>query len=436
MSWRSQADLWAPDDFHFDLPADQATLFPSNLPGFDSVSFQLPEPVSSSTKPPISREVNGGENSMRLKAEEPRLPKVPIPRATNQMNAVTPGRVKQECQSCREQKVKCSGHRPECRRCEENSFSCVYEDRKRFKMIKQLDNLANQVQTYESLLREIYPKLGFEVANSVDHVFGYNFHNHRPLEKDILSSSKHPAHVFHETDCHDDSNASFPAVVADCTTEDYNQKRENLPVKYVGDHSLMKWLYRLKCHLDDTNRNSDVQEDSYDNFDRGKLSSVYYYLDDVKLRFPEDVDISQRPPQAIADHLISAYFGVTHVYFPSIRKEIFLSQYRSFYSDQTAKPGRRWLAIFNLILAVAAGQPCAMSKESLPEFPENQKGNAHSTFFGRGWSLALTDSLLEPSDLQQVQVEALASLYLLSVGHANRLVILILSIPVVIMDGA
>jgi hypothetical protein len=106
------------------------------LPRFDNVSFQLPEPVSSSTKPPISREVNGGENSMRLKVEEPRLPKVPIPRATNQMNAVTPGRVKQACQSCREQKAKCSGHRPACRRCEENSFSCVYKDRKRFKMTK------------------------------------------------------------------------------------------------------------------------------------------------------------------------------------------------------------------------------------------------------------------------------------------------------------
>lgn len=206
-------------------------------------------------------------------------------------------------------------------------------------------------------------------------------------------------------------------------------------MEYVGDHSVMKWLYRLKCHLDDTNRNSNVQDDSYDNFVRGELSSMDYYLDDVKLQFPGDVDISRRPSQAIADHLISAYFGVTHVYFPFIRKETFLSQYRSFYSDQTAKPGRRWLAIFNLILAVAAGQPCAMSKESLPEFPENQKGNAHNTFFGRGWSLALADSLLEPSNLQQVQVEALASLYLLSAGHAKRLVSWILSMPVVIMDG-
>ncbi|KAJ6010286.1 hypothetical protein N7522_005302, partial [Penicillium canescens] len=358
----------------------------------------------------------------------------PIPRATNQMNAVTPGRVKQACQSCREQKAKCSGHRPQCRRCEENSLFCVYEDRERFKMTKQLHSLANQVQTYESLLREIYPKLGFEVANSVDHVFGSKYRDHPRLEKvnsisasiggnfDSLSSSKDPAHVFHEADCQGGSDASLPAVVADCTTENYNQKGESQAMGYVGDHSAMKWLYRLKCHLDDNNRNSNVKDDSYDNFDfaRGKFSSVNYYLDDVKLRFPEDADISRRPPQTIADHLVSAYFGVTHVYFPFIRKEIFLSQYRSFYSDQTAKPGRRWLAIFNLVLAVAAAQSCAMSKGTLPESPEVQECNAHNTFFGRGWNLALTDSVLEPSNLQQVQVEGLASLYLLSAGHAIR----------------
>ncbi|KAJ5991382.1 hypothetical protein N7499_012034 [Penicillium canescens] len=189
MNWRSQADFWAPDDFQFGIPADEATLFPSNLPGFDNVSFQLPEPASSSTEPPISREANGGENSMQLNVLEPRLPKVPIPRATNKINAVTPGRAKQACRSCRQQKAKCSGHRPECRRCEENSFPCVYEDRTRFKMTKQLDNLANQVQTYESLLREIYPKLGFEVANSVDHVFGSKFRDHRPLDK-VNSNSR------------------------------------------------------------------------------------------------------------------------------------------------------------------------------------------------------------------------------------------------------
>jgi hypothetical protein len=148
----------------------------------------------------------------------------------------------------------------------------------------------------------------------------------------------------------------------------------------------MKWLYRRKCHLDNNNRNSNIKDDSYDNFDfaRGNFSSVHYYLDNVKLRFPEDMDISRRPPQAIADHLVSAYFSVTHVYFPFIRKEIFLNQYRSLYSDQTARPGRKWLAIFNLVLGVAARQSYPISKESLPEFPENQKGSAHNLFFRRG----------------------------------------------------
>ena len=66
-------------------------------------------------------------------------PKVAIPRAT--YSSIPPsisssGRVSRACESCREQKAKCSGHRPTCLRCQDNGIRCSYGDRKREKMQK------------------------------------------------------------------------------------------------------------------------------------------------------------------------------------------------------------------------------------------------------------------------------------------------------------
>ncbi|KAJ6012652.1 hypothetical protein N7522_003007 [Penicillium canescens] len=421
-----RACLRAPEEFHrFYLSADQANL-----------SLQLPLPLSSSATSPTYRKVNGIKGSAALNDEESRLPKVPIPRAVHSVNAVTTGRVDQACQPCREQKAKCSGHRPKCRRCEENSLFCIYEDRKRARTTKQLDHLGSQVRAYEALLRQLYPKLGFEDANHVDHIFGSKSDDRRPLEKDRLAPSQDPAHQLHENDYHNNYNVSLFAVVADCTTEDYNQKGGMQAMGYVGDHSGIKWLYRLKHHLDDAYPNSNVQGNSHDCSDLPNISSANYYLDDLKLQFPDDVDISRRPPREIADQLVTAYFGLTHIFFAFVRKDIFLSQYRSFYSNHAPKPGRKWLALFNLVLAISAEQAYKLKKDSRPKLPADRECNAPNMFFGRAWHLAMTDSLLEPSNLQQVQVEALASLYLLSAGHANRLVILIMSMSGLITGGA
>ena len=228
---------------------------------------------------------------------------------------------------------------------------------------------------------------------------------------------------------------SLSAIVANCTTEDYNQKGGMQAMGYVGDHSGIKWLYRLKHHLDAYPKLQDLGN-SHNCSDLPNLSSANYYLDDLKLQFPDDVDLSRRPPREVADQLVTAYFGLTHIYFAFLREDIFLSQYRSFYSNQTPKPGRKWLALFNLVLAISADQAYKLKNDSRPKFPADRESNAPNMFFGRAWHLAMTDSLLEPSNLQQVQVEALASLYLLSAGHANRLVILLMSMSGLITGGA
>lgn len=62
--------------------------------------------------------------------------KVAIPRNAQPSSWTSSGRVSRACENCREQKAKCSGHRPTCHRCLDAGVPCSYGDRKREKMVK------------------------------------------------------------------------------------------------------------------------------------------------------------------------------------------------------------------------------------------------------------------------------------------------------------
>lgn len=62
--------------------------------------------------------------------------KVPIPRSTNPNIWTSSGRTSRACENCRDQKAKCSGHRPACTRCKDAGLQCIYSYRKREKILK------------------------------------------------------------------------------------------------------------------------------------------------------------------------------------------------------------------------------------------------------------------------------------------------------------
>jgi hypothetical protein len=181
---------------------------------------------------------------------------------------------------------------------------------------------------------------------------------------------------------------------------------------FVGEHSEMAWLYRLKRDLDQDSRT--VGE----SLARPSISSVNYFQDTTIISSLDDVDILVRPPQQIADRLLEDYFQAVHPEFPIIGKEAFMGQYRSFYSNNNVRVGKRWVAVLNLVLAVAA---------RLSELAQRQpQGNFtdHVAYFARAWRLSMGDiALLNHPSLEQVQVEGLAAFYLLSTGQVNRYVI-------------
>ncbi|KAJ5659973.1 hypothetical protein N7507_006424 [Penicillium longicatenatum] len=316
--------------------------------------------------------------------------KVAIPRITTASAWPSSSRVSRACENCREQKAKCSGHRPACHRCKEADVRCSYGDRKREKMAKQLRDLTTQVETYEALLQDLYPRLDTPSALHVDQAL-----------KELSVYSK-PHAVTQDT--------ALALGALDYTEEDFNRDEKLQAMGFVGEHSEMSWLYRLKRDLD-----QDTKTPTSDRFDRPSISSVNYFQDDSKLPVLEDVDLRACPPQHVARQLVDSYFHTVHPTFPIVGMTTFLGQYNSFYTNPNVQPGKRWLAILNLIFAITARHSLLMGQ------PPHLGVESYLVYFTRAWRLGIDNvALLSHPNLQQVQVEGLAAFYLLSVGQVNR----------------
>lgn len=83
-----------------------------------------------------------GDDRLGSNPGRPMNAKVPIPRSNYPSSYTsTSGRVSRACENCRDQKAKCSGHRPSCQRCQDSGARCSYGDRKREKMVKCVPTL-------------------------------------------------------------------------------------------------------------------------------------------------------------------------------------------------------------------------------------------------------------------------------------------------------
>ena len=146
------------------------------------------------------------------------------------------------------------------------------------------------------------------------------------------------------------------------------------------------------------------------------VASSNYYLDDLDMPASVQVDIYEVPSRETATKLFNAYLTSVHPSYPIIGISTFVSQFQVYFNQPSLKPGNKWLAILNLIFAIGAKYAHLTDAE--------WKGHQddHHTYFSRARALSLDDQLLHHPDLQQLQVEGLASFYLLASGHINRYV--------------
>ncbi|KAJ5820621.1 C6 transcription factor [Penicillium riverlandense] len=273
---------------------------------------------------------------------------------------------------------------------------------------EQIADLTSRVQVYETLLLTLYPRLDPPSAQHVDKTL----HMVRISKSLILSYIDNIQLSSQQTPCGPQA-ADRPVPLLRTLAfgeEDLSHNKIVQSIGIIGQLSGMAWLYRLKRHL-----HQDSSKSTRDQPDWLSISSVNYFLDDTEFSVSDNVDLSWWPPQPTADQLVHLYFQTVHPAFPIIGRPVFLDQYQRFYSSPKARPGNRWLSLLNLIFAIAA-RHSTMVNCQIP-----CGNNDESVYFSRAWLLSTGSAApMDHPDLQQVQIEGLTAMYLLSVGHVSR----------------
>ena len=166
--------------------------------------------------------------------------------------------------------------------------------------------------------------------------------------------------------------------------------------------------------------NDDEHEDSLHNDDIKSsvtpINEASYHCDDLTLTPPGIIDPFEVPSQAAANMLFQSYLETVHPAFPIIGKNTFVNQYRAFQLTQDrTKINHNWLAILNLIFAIAAKYSHLIQAEWRGDEMD------HLVYFTRARILGFNaDAILSHAELQRVQVAGLMSFYLLATNQINR----------------
>lgn len=222
------------------------------------------------------------------------------------------------------------------------------------------------------------------------------------------------------------SIGSLEAV--DRADEDHNRTEQSRATGFMGKSSEVSWMQRLQKEAEqrargqpgmlDLNQDDDDDEDTKDEL---SLHTLNYHLDDLDISVPEPVQRYNMPPRQLADRLFEEYLKSVHPFFPIISKPLFCAQYQTFFENSSrstaARPGDKWLAILNMIFAIAA------KHSHLVNAPWRGDENDHLVYLARARLLSMNGEVLfSHPDLQQVQVEALIAFYLLASDQINRYV--------------
>ncbi len=282
---------------------------------------------------------------------------------------------------------------------------------------RKIAELSAANKLYQDLIHDLYPRLDMLSAQKVKRAFrdprieasSAVYSSPRCISPVDSSSTlvellKAPAY---KAKIGDDS---ILFTIKDFTDEDLNSSQHMQATGYVGEHSATAWLFELKRNLvkdTDTKASEETWPPS--------ISAMSYFRNETNIRICEDAELWALPPREVADQLVDSYFRTIHPEFPVIGKITFCWQYRSYFLNPNARPGRRWIAILNLVFAIAAKFSPLVGGQYEGSFER------HENYFTRAWQLSIDHvALAEHPDLQQVQVEGLAAFYLLSVGEVNR----------------
>jgi hypothetical protein len=200
----------------------------------------------------------------------------------------------------------------------------------------------------------------------------------------------------------------------DTVREDVNQNLRSRATGYIGKNSELAWMH----NLDNRSLSSDRQNPTENRPLLPSLHSIIplsYFLDEHHISNYREANPYVLPTRAWCDRLIEAYFHTIDPSFPLIDRRLFISQYEQAFSHTKSRPSKKWLAVLNIILAIGTIY-CRLSRSG----PDTNIDDG-DVLFQRSMSLSSNDSVYsEHADIQQVQIESLASIYYLASAQINR----------------
>ncbi|KKK23703.1 hypothetical protein ARAM_005745 [Aspergillus rambellii] len=202
------------------------------------------------------------------------------------------------------------------------------------------------------------------------------------------------------------------------TAEDFNKDETAQATGFIGESSEVNWLHKLDKELGDTkdsrNPAACVPTQSLLDALHYPISESSYHLDDLDLPTIDESKIYDIPSKSTASYLYQTYLDWVHPSFPIIGTATFGLQFQTFFNNPALQPGNKWLAILNLIFAIGT------QYYYLADVSNTFDTESYHSYFARARILSLEDRSFHHPDLQQLQVEGLAALYLLTSGQVNR----------------
>jgi hypothetical protein len=242
-----------------------------------------------------------------------------------------------------------------------------------------------------------------------------------------LTNSIGPEAISDEGSSESEVSATVGSIGAlDKTLEDFAANDKSRDTGFIGKSSEITWLQRLNqenksgasSSIDLTADSakaveSGYQESTSENKDNITVSQASYHLDDFAMPSLDAVDAHELPTSDTAKHLFDTYLSRVHPTFPIIGKSTFTAQFQRFMTGHV--PGKKWLAVLNLIFAISARYSHLVRAEWRGDDRD------HLVYFSRARLLSFDgDTIFQHADLQQIQVTGLMALYLLCTNQINR----------------
>ena len=226
----------------------------------------------------------------------------------------------------------------------------------------------------------------------------------------------------------DASAAAGSTGALDRTEEDFTRQGAR-DTGFIGKNSEVTWLQRLRQENElgedkvnasatniGTHRATSHGHVPLPESDRQfSVQESNYHLDDEPITTFEHVDPYEVPTAETAQNLFNAYITRVHATFPIVSKKNLTVQFQKFLSGQAQRPPEKWLAVLNLIFAIAAKYSHLIQAD--------WKGDErdHIIYFTRARLLSVnSETLFQHPDLQVIQITGLISFYFLCISQVNR----------------